>query len=200
MRTVLELRGESCLDLDYQKESRKSLMCGRAFGKTLKELDDIRPALTYFVQNAVARLWKYKQKTSAITVYLSTNSFQKNTAQRCASASAEIETTDDLIKLTSLSQLVLEKAFKSGFQYHKVGILLHDLVPLKTYQTSLFEIESDSQRSHELMKMVEKINTKFGRYTLTSASTSGSSDWKARSKFRSPSFTTCWNQLPVVHA
>ena len=200
MRTVLELRGESCLDLDYQKESRKSLMCGRAFGKTLKELDDIRPALTYFVQNAVARLWKYKQKTSAITVYLSTNSFQKNTAQRCASVSAEIETTDDLIKLTSLSQLVLEKVFKSGFQYHKVGILLHDLVPLKTYQTSLFEIESDSQRSHELMKMVEKINTKFGRYTLTSASTSGRLDWKARSKFRSPSFTTCWNQLPVVHA
>ncbi len=200
MRTVLELRGERCLDLEDSEESRKSLMCGRAFGKTLKELEDIRPALAHFVQNAVVRLWKYKQKTSAITVYLSTNRFRKNTAQRGASASAEIEATDDLIKLTKLSQLVLQQVFKSGFEYHKVGILLHDLVPAKTYPTSLFEIKLNNQKSSELMKLVEKINTKFGRYTLTSASTSGSSDWKARSKFRSPSFTTCWNELPVVRA
>ncbi|MDP6294496.1 MAG: Y-family DNA polymerase, partial [SAR324 cluster bacterium] len=75
MRTVLELRGESCLKLEEPEESRKSLMCGRSFGKPLKELEDIRPALTHFVQNAVSRLWKYKQATSAITVYLSTNRF-----------------------------------------------------------------------------------------------------------------------------
>ncbi|HIA33805.1 MAG TPA: DUF4113 domain-containing protein, partial [Candidatus Lambdaproteobacteria bacterium] len=26
------------------------------------------------------------------------------------------------------------------------------------------------------------------------------SDWRARSKFRSPAFTTCWNELPLVQA
>ena len=66
MRTVLELRGESCLKLEEPEESRKSLMCGRSFGKPLKELEDTRPALTHFVQNAVTRLWKYKQATSAL--------------------------------------------------------------------------------------------------------------------------------------
>ncbi len=200
MRTVLELRGESCLNLDYQKELRKSLMCGRAFGKSLKELEDIRPALAHFVQNAVARLWKYKKKTSAITVYLSTNSFCKRSAQRSVSASSEIEATDDLTKLNGMSQLLLERIFKPGFQYHKVGILFDDLASLKNYPMSLFEIESNNQKLSELMGLVEKINTKFGRYTLTLASSIGSSDWKARSKFRSPSFTTCWNELPVVHA
>jgi len=199
MRTVLELRGESCLDLESLEESRKSLMCGRAFGKPLKELKDIRPALTHFVQNAVARLWKYNQKTSAITVYLSTNRFRKHIGQRNASASLEIDVTDDLIKLNNVAQCVLEKAFKYGFEYHKVGILFHDLVSVKNIPTSLFEEESDSQKSSQLMRVVEKINKKFGRYTVTTASSSGNSDWKARSKFRSPAFTTCWSELPVIH-
>ena len=41
MRTVLELRGESCLELEEPEESRKSLMCGRSFGTPLKELEAV---------------------------------------------------------------------------------------------------------------------------------------------------------------
>ena len=200
MRTVLELRGESCLKLEEPEESRKSLMCGRSFGKPLKELEDIRPALTHFVQNAVSRLWKYKQATSAITVYLSTNRFRKNIMQRSVSASVELEVTNNLIQLNAAAQYALGQIFKSGFEYHKVGILLHDFISVKNIPTTLFETESSIHASRELMGALKKINQKFGHYTVASASASGSSDWKARSKFRSPSFTTCWNELPLVHA
>ena len=200
MRTVLELRGESCLKLEEPEESRKSLMCGRSFGKPLKELEDIRPALTHFVQNAVSRLWKYKQATSAITVYLSTNSFRKNITQRSVSASVELEATNNLIQLNAAAQRGLEQIFKSGFEYHKVGVLLHDFISVKNIPATLFETESSIQASQELMGAVKKINQKFGRYTVASASVSGSSDWKARSKSRSPAFTTCWNELPLVQA
>ncbi len=200
MRTVLELRGESCLKLEEPEESRKSLMCGRSFGKPLKELEDIRPALTHFVQNAVSRLWKYKQATSAITVYLSTNRFRKNITQRSVSASVELEVTNNLIQLNAAAQRALGQIFKSGFEYHKVGILLHDFISVKNIPATLFETESSIQASQELMGAVKKINQKFGRYTVASASVSGSSDWRARSKFRSPAFTTCWNELPLVQA
>jgi len=200
MRTVLELRGESCLKLEEPEESRKSLMCGRSFGKPLKELEDIRPALTHFVQNAVSRLWKYKQATSAITVYLSTNRFRKNITQRSVSASVELEVTNNLMQLNAAAQRALGQIFKSGFEYHKVGVLLHDFISVKNIPATLFETESSIQASQELMGAVKKINQKFGRYTVASASVSGSSDWKARSKFRSPAFTTCWNELPLVQA
>ena len=198
MRTVLELRGESCLKLEEPEESRKSLMCGRSFGKPLKELEDIRPALTHFVQNAVNRLWEYKQATSAITVYLSTNSFRKNITQRSVSVSVELETTNNLIQLNAAAQRGLEQIFKSGFEYHKVGVLLHDFISVKNIPATLFETESSIQASQELMGAVKKINQRFGRYTVASASVSGSSDWKARSKSRSPAFTTCWNELPLI--
>ena len=200
MRTVLELRGESCLKLEEPEESRKSLMCGRSFGKPLNELEDIRPALTHFVQNAVSRLWKYKQATSAITVYLSTNSFRKNITQRSVSVSVELEATNNLIQLNAAAQRGLEQIFKSGFEYHKVGVLLHDFISVKNIPATLFETKSSVQASQELMGVVKKINQKFGRYTVASASVSGSSDWKARSKSRSPAFTTCWNELPLVQA
>jgi DNA polymerase V len=200
MRTVLELRGESCLKLEEPEESRKSLMCGRSFGKPLNELEDIRPALTHFVQNAVSRLWKYKQATSAITVYLSTNSFRKNITQRSVSVSVELEATNNLIQLNAAAQRGLEQIFKSGFEYHKVGVLFHDFISVKNIPATLFETKSSVQASQELMGVVKKINQKFGRYTVASASVSGSSDWKARSKSRSPAFTTCWNELPLVQA
>jgi DNA polymerase V len=200
MRTVLELRGESCLKLEEPEESRKSLMCGRSFGKPLNELEDIRPALTHFVQNAVSRLWKYKQATSAITVYLSTNSFRKNITQRNVSASVELEVTNNLMQLNAAAQRALEQIFESGFEYHKVGVLLHDFISVKNIPATLFETKSSVQASQELMGVVKKINQKFGRYTVASASVSGSSDWKARSKYRSPAFTTCWNELPLVQA
>ena len=200
MRTVLELRGESCLKLEEPEESRKSIMCGRSFGKPLKELEDIRPALTHFVQNAVSRLWKYKQATSAITVYLSTNRFRKNITQRSVSASVELEVTNNLMQLNAAAQRALGQIFKSGFEYHKVGVLLHDFISVKNIPATLFETESSIQASQELMGAVKKINQKFGRYTVASASVSGSSDWRARSKFRSPAFTTCWNELPLVQA
>ena len=200
MRTVLELRGESCLKLEEPEESRKSLMCGRSFGKPLKELEDIRPALTHFVQNAVTRLWKYKQATSAITVYLSTNRFRKNITQRSVSASVELEITNNLMQLNAAAQRVLEQIFESGFEYHKVGVLLHDFISVKNIPATLFETETSIQASQQLMGAVKKINQKFGRYTVASASVSGSSDWRARSKSRSPAFTTCWNELPLVQA
>ena len=200
MRTVLELRGESCLELEEPEESRKSLMCGRSFGTPLKELEDIRPALTHFVQNAAGRLWKYKQAASAITVYLSTNRFRKNIAQRSVSASVEMGATDNMLHLNAASQRALEKVFKPGFEYHRVGVLLHDLVPVKNIPEQLFETEHKVSRSPELMWAIKNINARFGRYTVVSASASGSSAWRARSKSRSPAFTTCWNELPVVHA
>ena len=200
MRTVLELRGESCLKLEEPEESRKSIMCGRSFGKPLKELEDIRPALTHFVQNAVSRLWKYKQATSAITVYLSTNRFRKNITQRSVSASVELEVTNNLMQLNAAAQRALGQIFKSGFEYHKVGVLLHDFISVKNIPATLFETESSIQASQELMGAVKKINEKFGRYTVVSASANGSLDWRARSKSRSPAFTTCWNELPLVQA
>ena len=175
-------------------------MCGRSFGTPLKELEDIRPALTHFVQNAAARLWKYKQAASAITVYLSTNRFRKNIAQRSISASVEIDATDNMLHLNAAAQRTLEKVFKSGFEYHKVGVLLHDLVRVKNIPEQLFKTEHKVSRSPELMWAIKNINARFGRYKVVSASASGNSAWMPRSKFRSPAFTTCWNELPVVHA
>ena len=175
-------------------------MCGRSIGTPLKEVEDMRPALTHFVQNAAARLWKYKQAASAITVYLSTNRFRKNIAQRSVSASVEMGATDNMLQLNTAAQRALEKVFKSGFEYHKVGVLLHDLVLVKNIPKQLFETEHKVSRSPELMWTIKNINARFGRYKVVPASASGSSAWRARSKFRSSAFTTCWNELPVVHA
>ena len=108
--------------------------------------------------------------------------------------------TDNMLHLNAAAQRALEKVFKSGFEYHRVGVLLHDLVPVKNISGQLFETEHKVSRSPELMWAIKNINSRFGRYTVVSASAYGSSAWRARTKFRSPAFTTCWKELPVVYA
>ena len=105
-----------------------------------------------------------------------------------------------MLHLNAAAQSALEKVFKSGFEYHKVGVLLYDLVHVKNIPEQLFKTEHKVSRSPELMWAIKNINARFGRYKVVSGSASGSSAWRARSKFRSPAFTTCWNELPVVHA
>ena len=112
----------------------------------------------------------------------------------------ELEATDNVLQLNAEAQRALEQIFKSGFEYHRVGVLLHDFVSVKNIPATLFETESSIQASQELMGAVKKINEKFGRYTVASASANGSSAWRARSNSRSPAFTTCWNELPLVWA
>ena len=133
-------------------------------------------------------------------MYLSTNRFRKNIVQRSVSVSVEMGATDNMLHLNAAAQRALEKVFKPGFEYHRVGVLLHVLVPVKNIPEQLFETEHKVRRSPELMWAIKNINSRFGRYTVVSASASGSSVWRARSKSRSPAFTTCWNELPVVHA
>ena len=100
-------------------------------------------------------------------MYLSTNRFNKKIAQRSASASVEMEATDNVIQLNAAAQRTLEQVFKCGFEYHKVGVLLHDLASVKNIPASLFETELGVTRSHDLMGAVKKINAKFGDGILT---------------------------------
>ena len=74
------------------------------------------------------------------------------------------------------------------------------VVLVKNIPEQLFDNERKASRSPELMWAIKSINARFGRYTVVSASASGSSAWGARSKSRSSAFTTCWKELPVVHA
>jgi len=48
------------------------------------------------------------------------------------------------------------------------------------------------------MPVVDQINTRMGVGTLKFAALGLKQRWKLRAERRSPRFTTCWSELPIV--
>jgi DNA polymerase V len=49
------------------------------------------------------------------------------------------------------------------------------------------------------MKAVDEINQKFGKDTVRFASVLREGAWKMKQIYKSPSYTTNWNELLTVH-
>lgn len=91
----------------------------------------------------------------------------------------------------------LEKIFKEGYEYRKAGIILSGLVPAEKMSKRLFDDER-FERQHKLMKAVDEINQKFGKDTVRFSSVERCGAWKMKQIYKSPSYTTNWNELLTV--
>ncbi|WP_439953291.1 DinB/UmuC family translesion DNA polymerase, partial [Escherichia coli] len=55
-RTVRELRGESCLELEEFAPVKQEIVCSRSFGERLTEYDDVRQAICSYAARAAEKL------------------------------------------------------------------------------------------------------------------------------------------------
>lgn len=88
---------------------------------------------------------------------------------------------------------------RPGQNYRKVGVLLGGLCDGREVQPYLFG-EREDPRRQRLMVALDDINRRHGRDTLRVASTGLSKAWLMRAEHRSPRYTTCLGELPVVRA
>jgi len=52
------------------------------------------------------------------------------------------------------------------------------------------------EKEKRLMEALDRINNNLGRNNLKPASVLNETDWQMRSSFRSPRYTTSWEELP----
>ena len=63
-----------------------------------------------------------------ITVYIKTNRFSVNTKQHRQSIQMNLTSpTDDIIVINKIALFLLGKIYRTGYKYHKVGIMLSGL-------------------------------------------------------------------------
>lgn len=67
-------------------------------------------------------------------------------------------------------------------------------------QLDLFDPFSAEQRakSKQFMAVFDAVNEKYGRNTIRLAAEGNVKPWDMRSQHRSPSYTTQWQDLPIV--
>jgi len=199
-RTIRELRGLSCLELDEVAPDKQQIMSSRSFSRLLTERADLEEAVASYMASAAEKLRRQGFLAGAVQVHIRTNVFKADVPQYQQAVTLPLSApTDDTRVLTRWAFRILKRIYRPGYAYHKAGIMLLDLVPLGQRQPSLFETE-DGNRLRALMQVLDEINGRYGRRTLQFASEGITRTWTMRRDRLSPGYTTRWEELPKVLA
>lgn len=199
LRTVMELRGVSCLSLESVQPDRKAVARARSFGYPVTALADLEEAVATYVSQAAEKLRSQDSLAGCLHVFLTTNRHRKDLPQYSNSRTVTLsEPTSYTPALVSHALQSLRQMYRQGYQYRKAGVLLTDLVPGASRQQGLFG-HAPRERTL-LMHVVDAVNAKWGRHTLQYAAAGLGKPWDIRRARMSPAYTTRWDKLPLVKA
>lgn len=201
-RTVRELRGISCLELEEVVPDKQQIMCSRSFGTLVYERAELEAAVASYIGRAAQKLRGQDALAGALQVYIRTNIFKPEAPQYQKGLTVPLpEATSDTRALTAWALRILKRIYLPGYGYHKAGVMLLDITPKGSQQFSLFAPSSvASTRSGKLMEALDGINKRYGRGTLRLAAEGVEKGWQMRRGNLSPRYTTCWEDIAPVRA
>ncbi len=206
-RTLRELQGIPCLTLEDEARARQQIKCSRSFGASVLDLPSLVEAVSTFASRAAEKLRQQGSVAGAVQVYLRTNPFRPQDEQRSRTWTTPLpRPTDDTQRLVQAAVRGLEAAYTPGYRYAKVGVTLQDLQAATHRHDELPGFASGHAPAPDrgpLMKAMDAVNRRYGKGTLTVASTGATRPqrhWVMRQERRTPRYTTQWDELPEVRA
>lgn len=204
-RTVRELQGEACVDLEEAPPPRQQIIASRTFSAPIFEADEMAESIREYMGRAAVKLRQQGSVAKALGVWIETNRFRTQDAQHNGSRTISLPmATDDTAVLTAWAVALMRKIFRTGHRYWKSGVMLLDLSNKGAEQLSLFDapLPEQKQRRTSVMRIVDEANAKWGRGTLGigSAGLQGVRGWSMKRELLSPRYTTRWDELPEARA
>ena len=193
-KTIMELRGISCIDFDAEPKNKQQIICSRSFGEHITEIGLLKQAIAYHTARACVTLREQKSLARNITIVIRT-SFYKDPQQKYGkSISIQLPyPTDDTSQFLQAAMLGLERIFKKGYNYKKAGIVLNDISDSRFVQTDIFTPNSNT--NHQVMSIMDQINNRFGKGTLINAQQGFGKQWQMKSEIKSPAYTTSIDEV-----
>lgn len=195
LKTVWELRGQSCLALEETTPDKQSILTSRTFGVEVREKEDLKKALAAYVANAAEKLRDQKLLCGYIQVFIQTNRFKEGQYYNNAlgiDISPATAYTPDLI--TQASRL-LDKIYLPQYIYKRAGVILSHLSAQTHEQDQLFHAPYQNSRRDALMRVLDRYNntTNHGKIFLAAQGTDKM--WFMTQAYKSPRFTTRWDEI-----
>jgi DNA polymerase V len=197
-RTILELRGYSCLSVELAPPSRQSITVSRSFSRPVTELQELKEAIATHLSRAAEKLRLYRLTANVLQVFALTSRFRDNYYSNGVTVSLPVA-TQDTAELLFYALHGTETIFRPGLLFKKAGVLLLELQPETIVQGHLFE-QRNTERSKLLMQTLDNLNRQFGARTVQYAAAGLKKGWGMKQEQRSPRWTTRWNELLVVRA
>lgn len=193
-RTIRELAGESCMDLEQTAPAKQSICSSKMFGKRVHTLIQLQEALATYIHRAAEKLRMQRSLCGALRIGIQTSFHGDGPKYANAATIIPAYPTDDVRQLTHYALRALEGIYRPDYAYSKAEVLLMDLRKRGEYTQDLFT-PSQPERTDALMSTMDKINRRWGHDCLRSAAVPLTPDWGMRRALLSPSYMTSWEQL-----
>ena len=211
-RTVLELQGQRCIDLQTDPVPRQQILVSRSFGQPVTQTSDLLCAVATFTAQAAERLRQQQSLAGCLSVFIQP---RKRHAPSAWARSQTTRTTVLLLRPTADTSVLvqaaregLERIVQPDTAYVRAGVQLLQLTPPQRLVQQQTELELDAatsdttrQRRAHLMMALDQMNQRFGRESLRWALTGLEADrrvWSGRRTQVSPGYTTRWSDLAEV--
>ena len=200
-RTVMELNGIPCLELEEIAPDKQQIVCSRSFSRRLTEYRELSAALAEFCSRAAEKLRSQHSVTGCITVFIRTSPFNPQEPQYQRSASIKLDAaTQDTRAIIATANRLLKEIFRQGYNYQKCGVQLSHIQPESSPgQIELFDFADNGlpTENRPLMKAVDQINRRFPK-AISVAATGFDKTWKPKAERISQRYTTDWRELVCV--
>ena len=201
LRIQNELKGKLCIPIKETSSDRKEICVSRSFSYPIDSLEDLSQAIIKYVLIASAKLRKYNQLCSAITVFTNTNSHSKDFFRSEATGKISVPTSDSRIMIKKSLSLT-KKIFKPYKKFIKAGLILHKLQSNKYKQNLIFDTHNIQEELYlkRLDNVIDNINSKNGIDTINWGSSMMEKEWSPRRKKLSSIKTTNIENIPTIYA
>ena len=210
-KTVLELRGTPCMDVDHEPASQQQIMCSRSFGAPVTELAGLVEVVSQFATRVAEKARRQEAVAGAVHVFISTSPFRKSDRQHGPNLTVPlVRPTADTRVVIATAVRALEGMYRAGFNYAKAGVMLVELKPqgqqqgeLDLFGTGVETSGAQGMDPSRLMDTIDVLNRRFGRGAVTVASAAHqvrNGEHSAKQERRSPRYTTRIEDIAIAKA
>lgn len=195
-RLVCELNGIECSDFQPEPEALKSTAVTRSFGEEVRDREQLREAMVRRAVRAAEKIRAQNLQACCLIAFAHGSKFKPNAPSASRTARLSPATNDPRVIAAQAARMA-EAMFEPGRVYTKCGVMLEGLEPESRAQQDLFSIPDP--RAPALLAAMDGLNSRFGRQTLRLGSEGlGQKPYDTKRAFKSPSWTTRIDQIPVA--
>ncbi|HGY3247276.1 TPA: Y-family DNA polymerase [Acinetobacter baumannii] len=198
-RTIYELQGISCIEIEHTPPSKKQIVASRSFGGRVTELTDLKEAISMYAQDACKRLRDEGLLCGCMIAFVQSNPFDPNVPFYNKSITGSFaEPTDCAVDFVKAATRMLNDIYKEGIKYKKCGVVLTGLEPKSGHTYDLLTDFENIEKKECLMQAMDGIHSKFGKKKIgvgpcfiPNRNWSMSRDKLSRNPFK-------WDELPLI--
>jgi DNA polymerase V len=199
-KTIRELNGVVCIELEDVVPAKQQIMSSRSFGIPVTDLESLTESVTLYMSRAAEKLRKQQTFAGTVFVYIRTSPFKLDQPTYSNGMTVSLPSpTDDTRQLVNVALWILRKLYRPNYYYQKAGVMLGEIVPAEGVQVDLFSQVQVSTKSKALMVVMDNINHKMGKASIKLASEGFKRPWKMKQEHKSPSYTTKWEEIPKIN-